>query len=93
MSNIAGTDDNGAPLIFGVSHIDGKTPIPIKIDSVTRAMRMDSSTTIQFNPSVNVNQNPLNYVPFAKGTSLSDNTTIRPWVVNANTGAVLVQLT
>lgn len=91
MSNVAGKDDNGAPIIFGVSHVDGITPVKIEFDPMTREMLVDSTTTIQFNPSINVNQNPLNYFPFAKATSIADNKTVRPWVVNASTGAVLVE--
>lgn len=91
MTNVAGKDDNGAPLIFGVSHRDGVTPIKIEFDPVTRSMYMDATTSIEFDPSINVNQNPLNYVPFAKATSISDDTTVMPWVVNEDTGAVIVE--
>lgn len=92
MSNVAGKDDNGSPLIFGVSHLDGITPIKVEFDPATRDMLIDSVTTIMFDPAVNVNQNPRNYVPFAKATSIADNKTTRPWVVNASTGAVLVEI-
>lgn len=89
--NVAGKDDNGAPLIFGVSHLDGTTPVKVQFDPVTREMLLDSTTAIAFNPAVNVNQNPRNYFPFAKATSIADTETVRPWVVNANTGAVIVE--
>lgn len=90
-TNVAGKDDNGAPLMFGVSHLDGKTPIPIHFNPAGRAMLVDDTTTIEFDPSIEVNQNPFNYFPFAKGTSIADDETVLPWVVNAFTGAVLIE--
>jgi len=89
MSNVAGKDDNGFPVIFGVSHLDGITPVQIQFDS-NRHMMVDSTTTIAFNPaSVGDHQNTNDY-PFAKATSSADDSTVRPWVVNASTGAVLI---
>lgn len=82
-------DDNAAPTIYGVSHLDGRTPVAIKFDS-SRNMLLDFNTTIAFNPSINASQTE-NDVPIAKATSSADNTTVRPWVVNATTGAVLAQ--
>ena len=81
-------DDNGYPTIFGVSHVDGVTPIAIQFDS-SRKMLMDSKTSIQFNPSIVKNQGNNEY-PLAKATSSSNNRTVLPWVVNASTGAVLI---
>jgi len=82
-------DDNGYPVIYGVSHLDGLTPVVIQFHPTTRQMLMDSTTVIQFNPSVETSQNTNSY-PFAKATSSSNNKTVLPWVVNASTGAVLV---
>ena len=81
-------DDNDNPVIYGVSHLDGITPVKIQFDS-NRAMRVDTVTSIAFNPLVNASQTN-NDNPIAKATSSADNKTVRPWVVNASTGAVLV---
>lgn len=81
-------DDNAAPVIYGVSHIDGRTPVQVKFDS-SRAMLVDETTTIQFNPLVNMS-NTDNDFPVAKATSSANNKTVLPWVVNATTGAVLI---
>lgn len=90
MSNVAGKDDNGFPIIFGVSHLDGFTPVQIQFDPVTRAMMVDTVTAIAFNPATATDhQNTTDY-PFAKATSSADDSTVRPWVVNASTGAVLI---
>lgn len=91
MTNVNGRDDNDCPVIWGVSHIDGVTPVQIQFDPATRAMRIDTTTTIQFDPSVDASVVPSN-TPLAKATSSADNTTIRPWVVNASTGAVLIDM-
>lgn len=82
-------DDNAAHTIYGVSHLDGRTPVAIQFDS-SRNMLLDFSTSIAFDPSINASQTE-NDFPMAKATSSSDNKTVRPWVVNASTGAVLVQ--
>lgn len=96
MSNVNGKDDNGYPVIFGVSHLDGVTPVQVKFDAATRAMMVDSTTSIAFDPTINTNQGTNEY-PFAKATASEDssyttaNKTVRPWVVNATTGAVLIE--
>lgn len=82
-------DDNAAPTIYGVSHLDGRTPVAIKFDS-SRNMLLDFVTSIAFDPTINASQTE-NDFPLAKATSSADNKTVRPWVVNASTGAVLAQ--
>lgn len=91
MSNVNGRDDNDFPILWGVSHVDGVTPVQVKFTS-PRVMMTDTTTTIQFNPNVDANVVPSN-VKLAKATSSADNITTRPWVVNATTGAVLVSTT
>lgn len=92
MSNVAGKDDNGLPVVYGVSDLDGITPVQIQFNPSTRAMEVDTTTSISFDPTVVVNQNSTEY-PLAKGTSSSDNATILPWVVNHSTGGVLISTT
>lgn len=94
MSNTNGKDDNGNPIIWGVSHIDGVTPVQVKF-TASRSIMVDTTTTIQFDPSIDANVVPSN-VKLAKATAstdaswaISDKTT-RPWVVHATTGAVLI---
>lgn len=83
---MASRDDNGYPILYGVSHVDGITPVQIKFDSF-RQMLTDTTTAIEFSPTLDV-PNGVG-VPLAKATSSADNKTVRPWVVNASTGAVL----
>ncbi len=86
---MAAKDDNGYPVLYGVSHLDGITPVQIKFTS-TRAIMVDATTTIAFDPAIITTQNHLTGYPLATGTSSADNSTVLPWVVNASTGAVLI---
>lgn len=91
MTNINGRDDNDCPIIWGVSHIDGVTPVQVTFNPSTRVMSVDSTTTILFNPATVPNTLVVpDNIKLATATSSADNTTIRPWVVNAATGAVLI---
>lgn len=96
MSNVNGRDDNGNPILWGVSHVDGVTPVKVRF-TADRFIMIDSTTTIQFDPSVDANVVP-NNVTLAKATASDNaawataNQTTRPWVVNATTGAVLVDV-
>lgn len=89
MSNVNGRTDNDGPVIWGVSHLDGVTPVQVKFVASGRGMKVDNITTIAFDPLVNASIVPDN-VKLAMATSSVDNATIRPWVVHATTGAVLV---
>lgn len=84
-------DDNDKSVTYGVSHLDGITPVAISFIPSTRAMLLDFSTTIEFNPTQGA---AARYAQkLAKATSDLNNMAIRPWVVNATTGAVLVTST
>lgn len=89
MTNVNGRDDNDKPILWGVSHLDGITPVQIAFEPTSRGMKYDTTTTIAFDPSVDASVVPSNTF-LAMATSDADNSTIRPWVVNASTGAVLV---
>ncbi len=95
MSNVNGRDDNDNPIIWGVSHLDGVTPVQVKFVPGTRVMMVDSTTSIAFDPEINASVVP-NNVKLATATAASssgifvENQTVRPWVVHATTGAVLV---
>lgn len=91
MTNVNGRGDNDEPILWGVSHLDGVTPVQVRFDTATRAIMVDTVTTIAFDPAT-VSKAlvvPSN-VKLATATSSADNTMVRPWVVNASTGAVLV---
>lgn len=90
MTNVNGRDDNGNPILWGVSHLDGLTPVQVQFDPVTRVIKVDASTSIAFDPSVKALVVPDN-VKLATATSSADNATILPWVVHATTGAVLIE--
>lgn len=83
-------DDNDKSLAYGVSHVDGVTPVVIRFDA-TRKMLLDYTTTIQFPASLYTAGN--RYYPLAEATSSVNNKTVMPWVVNSSTGAVLASLT
>ena len=85
-------DDNGCPVLYGVSHLDGITPVRIKFDQSTRAMMVDTITSIAFDPAIVQTQNTLLDLPFATATSSDDDSTVAPLVVNASTGAVLIDM-
>lgn len=83
-------DDNGAPLLYGVSHEDGKNIVQIKFTSAGY-MKVDKITAIQFTMPPQGSQTD-NDVKLAKGVSSTDSTVVYPWVVNASTGAVLINI-
>lgn len=83
-------DDNDKPILYGVSHLDGMTLVPIAFDSSTRAIMVDETTTIAFDPALVGTTISDNDYPIAMATSSDDDKTARPWVVNASTGAVLI---
>lgn len=80
-------DDNGMPLLYGVSHLDGVTPVQIKFMPNGR-MLMDFTTSISYNPAIVTLDEKV-----AKGTSSADDLTVLPITVNASTGAVLADKT
>lgn len=86
-------DDNDSPTMFGVSCVDGVTPVRIKFDASSGGMLVDSSTVISFTP---VSSQALlrddNDNPCQKGVSSADGKTVLPWYVNPSNGAVLVDI-
>lgn len=94
MSNVNGRDDNNNPILWGVSHRDGVTPVQVRF-TPEGLLRTDSTTTIEFDPSVDASMVP-NNVKLALATASEsasyavENITVRPWVVHADTGAVLI---
>lgn len=81
--------DNAQSTLYGVSHRDGKTLVPIQFDG--NRMKVDKNTTILFSPTLASFPQDGN-ISLAKATSLLDNDTVLPWVVNEDTGAVLISI-
>lgn len=88
---MSAVDDNGAGVIYGVSHRDGKTPVKIQFTADGK-IKIDPVTTIEFDPTFNGGSRTENDRSVAKATSSADNTTVLPWVVNEDTGAVLADV-
>lgn len=84
-------DDNDKSVTYGVSHVDGITPVAIAFNPITRAMLLDLSTTIEFSSTLSTASQDAQKL--AKATSEVNNVIILPWVVNATTGAVLASET
>jgi hypothetical protein len=82
-------DDNNTQILYGVSHLDGVTLVPIQF-TADGGMKVDAITEIQFDPSISLTRSD-NAKVIATATSITDGTTVMPWVVNASTGAVLVE--
>jgi hypothetical protein len=80
-------DDNATQVAYGVSHVDGVTPVKIVFEN--GVMTTDETTAILFDPSI-VPTRTDNSKNMLTATSSTDNTTVAPIVVNAFTGAVLV---
>lgn len=93
MTNVNGRGDNDEPILWGVSHVDGITPVQVAFNGSNRGIKIDTTTSILFDPATvpNVLVVPSN-IKLTTATSSADNTTVRPWVVNATTGAVLVAI-
>jgi hypothetical protein len=79
-------DDNYSNAIYGISCIDGVTPVRIQFSSI--GMLVDTTTAISVTPK-EITQLDNNSVPVAKGVSSADGKTILPWYVVPSTGAVL----
>ncbi len=82
-------DDNYSNTIFGISCVDGTTPVKIQF-SAPGYMLVDTTTVISVVPK-EITQKDGNYVPVAKGVSSTNSKTILPWYVNPSTGAVLIE--
>lgn len=85
-------DDNDYPTIFGVSCVDGLSPVRITLNSSAHGMLIDTATVISVVPSVNFPDVDDNSMNVAKGVSSTDSTKVLPWYVNPTNGAVLVDL-
>lgn len=91
MTRNARKDDNDFPTIFGLSCVDGVTPVRVTFNASNGGMNYDTTTVISFTPSSTFPQVDDNSMPIAKGVSSTNPNVILPWYVVPSTGAVLVQ--
>lgn len=86
-------DDNGFPTMFGISCVDGVTPVRIKFNSSNGGMLLDTATVISFvpDPSQALIHDD-NDFPVMKGVSSTNHSVILPWYVNPTNGAVLADI-
>lgn len=82
-------DDNAYPAIYGLSCVDGVTPIRIKFNSTHGGMLVNNTIAISVTPTM-LTATDGNDQPVAKGISSSDSSVVLPWYVDPATGAVLV---
>lgn len=92
MQSVPQKDDNGYGSWFGISSIDGVTPVQIVFDATTHGMLIDTVHTIAFTPPKHFPPVGANSVPVLKGVSTANAKTVLPWYVYPTTGAVLVEL-
>lgn len=92
MQSIPQKDDNGYGTWWGISSIDGVTPVQIKFNPVNKGMEVDLVHTIQFTPPKHFPPVGDNSVPVLKGVSSSDHKTVLPFYVYPPTGAVLIEM-
>lgn len=85
-------DQNRVPIWWGLSSIDGVTPVPIAIDSVTGKPLMEIGVSVSAVITALTASLPRdeNRIPCIGGVSNADNTII-PISVNPVTGAILAQ--
>lgn len=86
-------DQNRVPIWWGLSSVDGVTPIPISIDGATGKVKMEIGTSVS---AVMAHLNVTlprddNRIPCIGGVSNTNNTVIIPISVNPATGAILAQ--
>lgn len=88
MSN-AQLDDNSQPAIYGMSCVDGVTPVRIQFNASNGGMKTDDTTVISVVPAATSLLDD-NSRPIAKGISSDGSGVIYPWYVDPATGAVLI---
>lgn len=85
-------DDNGYPVWFGISCVDGITPTAIKWNPSNGGMLIDTTTVISVVPSSTFKHKNENGYPPVMGVSSSDSSVVLPFYVVPTTGAVLATL-
>ncbi len=88
-------DQQRTPIWWGLSSVDGVTPVPIAINSSTNKPLMEIGTSVSA-VIANLPQTlprEGNRIPCLGGVSNTDSTVILPVSVNPATGAILAQTT
>jgi hypothetical protein len=87
-------DQNGKPIWWGVSSVDGTTPTPIQINSVGAVLIESGASTMAVMASVPITlPREENRIPCIGGASSAAATVVLPISVNPATGAIQVQYT
>lgn len=81
-------DDNSQPCIYGLSSVDGVTPVRIRW--VGAGMAIDDTTPVSVTPTM-IKDMDQNSKAVAKGTSEANDSIVLPWYVVPSTGAVCVE--
>ncbi len=82
-------DQNRVKVWLAASYLDGTTPVPIQLNSVTGGMAIDIVHTISFTPSP-IDPRDQNHCPFVMAEGTDGNT--YPLFADPATGAVLVDM-
>lgn len=88
-------DQNRIPIWWGLSSVDGVTPVPIAVDSATGKPLMEIGTSVSAVIAAHYLTLPRddNRIPCIGGQSTDGSGTIIPISVNPSTGAILAQTT
>jgi len=86
-------DQNRIPIWWGLSSVDGVTPVPIAINQSTGKVKMEIGTTVSAVMSNLPQTLPRdeNRIPCLAGVSNTNSSQLIPVSVNPATGAVLAQ--
>lgn len=88
-------DQNTIPVWWGLSSVDGVTPIPIAISPITGGVQLDIGTSVSAVVAKHYLTLPRddNRIPCIGGVTNDVNKTIVPVSVNPSTGAILAKTT
>ena len=88
-------EQNRVPIWWGLSSVDGTTPVAIAVDSATGKPVMEIGTSVSaviVNLKVTLPRDD-NRIPCIGGRSNTDSSVLIPLSVNPATGAILAQTT
>jgi hypothetical protein len=87
-------DQNGKPIWWGVSSVDGVSLVPIQVDGLGFVLVEDGTSTMAVMSTVPITfPRDANRIPCIGGVSSADPALILPISVNPATGAIQVQST
>ena len=94
MSFSALREQNRIPVWWGISSVDGITPVAIAVNSATGKAKMEIGTSVSAVMANLTGSLPRddNRIPCLGGVSNTDSTKVIPISVNPTTGAILAQV-